>query len=525
MTGAFPHPNGLCPRWVAPLVVLFLACAPGPTRAEAVAEQSPRFEAVLKPLVGEGGEVAAIQVDALLHGGLQSDAGRLRLTAPIVYAGARGIADRVRDLKASDVTGELPLAPSDDPETPGGFPYFRHWEAQREAVFPVRFSYRTAVALPGEHRGPPFNIHPSAGGVSGGGSGFLVVPENADSSLSRVRWDLREFSNGALGVSSFGDGDFELPGPPNALWQGWYMAGPVGRFPLTGDLGGFSASWLGEFSFDPMAEMARAGDIYAWLGTFFEYLDPPPRYRVFMRIIDSDQTRFSGTALTGSFMLSGGPDSGRETGGEAPRGTFFHEMIHMWVGFVEGPMGVTSWFSEGLTTYYSLLLPYRGGYETLDELNRGINRLAASYFENPARLMSAVEIVQVGFGDEDIRHMPYQRGALYFADLDARIRAKSAGSRSLDSLMKEIFRKRESEQGFTFDHQAWIDRVTAELGDEAGTEFTERILEGNPFIPASDAFGPCFTSRPQEYEAETGTVAGVAWIRNPAVSEDQCRRN
>jgi hypothetical protein len=510
------------PPGIALALVVLLSIPPGCTTRPVPEAGPPRFEAVLKPLVGADGEVAAIEVDSVIHGALSPEAERLSLTAPVVYAGAYGIADRVKDLTVTDRRGRIRLKHEDDPINPAGFPFFRHWQAQRAVSFPVRVSYRAVVEPWTDRRGPPFNLKPSRGGVSGAGSGFLVIPENVDAEFSVVRWDLGEFGPGATAVSSFGESAFELPGPPKELWPGWYMAGMLGRYPDKGDADGFSSAWLGDFPFDPQEAMHLVGAGYAWLADFFGYLAPPPRYRVFMRVIDSPQTRFSGTALGGSFLLSGGPNSGQETDNEAPRGTFFHEMIHMWVGQVEGPPGVTSWFSEGLTSYYTLVLPVRGGFDTVEDLHAGINRVAERYYLSPALGMSAQAIADVGFGDEDIRSAPYARGALYFADLDGRIRAASGGERGLDDLMHGIFERRHNDPDYTFDREAWLAAVTAELGPEAVDEFQARIIEGAPFAPVSNAFGPCFEIHLTTFEKDGKRVPGYEWLRVPDIPDDQC---
>ena len=488
---------------------------------EAEPDQPPRYEAVLQPQLGADGEVTAIRVESVVYGALQEGVERFTLTAPIVYAGAYGIADRVKNLEVTDRRGSVALAHEDDPVNPGGFPFFRRWQAQRDVVFPVRVSWRTLVEPPTDRRGPPFNIRPSAGGVSGAGSGFLVVPTGVAASRSHVRWDLGAFGPGAAGLSSFGEGAFERDGSPAALWQGWYMAGPVGRYPEAGDVDGYSAAWLGDFPFDAYEAMQEAGEAYAWLGEFFGYLDPPPRYRVFMRMIDSNQPRFSGTALGASFMLSGGAHSGAETGGEAPRGTFLHEMIHMWVGGVEGPQGVTSWFSEGLTSYYTLVLPLRAGFGTVEEYGAGINRIAERYYTSPALGMSASDIAAVGFGSEEVRRTPYDRGVMYFADLDARIRERSGGAYGLDRLVRRVFERRQDEEAW-FDHDAWIEAVTEVLGPDAAAEFQARIIEGEPIAPVSNAFGPCFERRLTRYDVNGKAVPGYDWVRVADVSDEQC---
>jgi hypothetical protein len=300
------------------------------------------------------------------------------------------------------------------------------------------------------------------------------------------------------------------------------MAGPVGRYPETGDAEGFSAAWLGDFPFGPAEEMAKAGTSYAWLGDYFGYLSPPPRYRVFMRIVPYPIPRFSGTALGGSFMLSGPPNGLENTDGEPPTGTFFHEMIHMWVGQVEGPQGVTSWFSEGLTSYYTMVLPLRGGFEGVEDYAESVDRLPERYYTSPALGMSAEAITEVGFTNNDIREMPYVRGNLYFADLNARIRAKSGGARGLNDLMREIFERRHNDADYTFDHDAWVAAISAELGPEAEAEFQARIIDGVPFDPVPESFGPCFEREVAEYETESGSVEGYRWVRNEDIPEAQC---
>ncbi len=509
---------------LALLFSLAAGCSTSPSLLKLGPVDPPRFEAVLKPLVGDDGKVTAIEVDSVIYGALNADAGFLSLTAPVVYSGAYGIADRVKDLTVTDRKGKVVLESQDDPESPGGFPYFRHWKAMRQVSFPVRVSYHTEVEMPTDRRGPPFNIRPSKGGVSGAGSGFLVIPENVNSKLSRVRWNLDEFRVFSSGISSWGAGEFELAGSPAALWAGWYMAGPLGRYPAVGDMNGFSAAWLGDFPFEPMAEMERLRKVYSWLADFFEYLSPPPRFRVFMRVIESKLTHFSGTELGSSFMLSGGPHSGEETNGAAPRDTFIHEMIHMWVGEVEGPQGVSSWFSEGLTSYYTLVLPLRGGFETVEDYGEAIADVAKRYYTSPAISMSAEEIAKVGFGNEAIRSTPYSRGTMYFADLDARIRARSGGERSLDDVTREIFRRRHDDPDYVFDQNAWIEAITVDLGPEAGAEFNARIMQGEPLVPVSDAFGPCFERRPGTYTAEERKVEGYQWVRKPGVPDEQCSR-
>ncbi|MGH8221760.1 MAG: hypothetical protein ACREQZ_02190 [Woeseiaceae bacterium] len=501
---------------------LAVTLAPGSGVAAAVAAPGGRFESVLRPLRDGGTEVTAIEVESVIHAQLEADSGPLSLAAPIVYAFVPGIADRVEGLVATDSDGEIPLVAADDPVDPSGWPYYRHWRAGREVGFPVTIRYRSRVRPADGRRGPPFCIRATAGGVSGAGSGFLVLPENVTSTSSMVRWDLGELAPGSRAVTSFGEGEFELEGAPAELVQGWYMAGPFESYPPQGDADGFSGSWLGEFPFDAQGEMERAGRAYHFLGDFFEYLDPPPRYRVFMRVIGDPEARSSGTALTGSFMLSRGPIKPDDAESEAPRGTFFHEMIHQWVGAIEGPPGVASWFSEGLTSYYTNLLPMLGGFESVAEYGAGVNDIARNYYTSAARNLTAEQIGEVGFREEMTRRLPYQRGALYFADLDSKIRAATQGEENLHSFMRDIFQQRE--EGFRLDHDTWSELVGERVGPSARQGFLDVVIDGKTLVPASDAFGPCFERRPATFQTEAGgEVEGYEWLRVESIADETCR--
>lgn len=483
----------------------------------AAAAQAQTFEATFKPL-RDSEAVTAIEVRSVLRD-VPADALPFSLAAPVVYAGVPGIADRVQDLVVSDAQGLVPLTASDDPPAPGGFPYFRHWKPERPVSYPVTISYRSLVQPAGSRQGPPFGIRPSGGGVSGAGSGFLVIPDNVKGGVSHVVWDLSGMPAGSAGIASFGEGAAEVKGPPARLMQAWYMAGPVGRYPANSQDHGFSAAWLGSSPFDPAAEAAWSARLYTFIGEQLRYLDPAPPYRVFMRFLDTPPVG-GGTALPNSFMLSQA-SAPRDAQAKGPRRTLAHEMMHQWTGGIEAPQGVSSWFSEGLTTYLTAVVPKRGGFASVADFADEVKEIAEGYYGQPARTWSAERIAKAGFGDEGIRHVPYNRGALYFADLDARIRAKSRGKRRLEDALQPLFVARE--QGQRFDHAAWKAFVVRELGPGADQEFEARILDGELFRPHPNAFGPCFDLLPQTYVHKGEALEGYAFVRKPGIPDGSCR--
>src|SRR6185437_2297425 len=92
--------------------------------------------------------------------------------------------------------------------------------------------------------------------------------------------------------------------------------------------------------------------------------------------------------------------------------------------------------------------------------------------------------------DTRIRTLPYDRGAMYFAVLDGRIRRASGGKRSLDDLIREMVRRQRA--GRPADDAAWLALVGHELG-ESGLRLHADMLAGKLMLPESGDFGPCFS--------------------------------
>ena len=135
------------------------------------------------------------------------------------------------------------------------------------------------------------------------------------------------------------------------------------------------------------------------------------------------------------------------------------------------------------------------------------------------------EIVKVGFNDNNIRHIPYTRGSLYFADLDSRIRAHSDGKRNLDTVLFELFRRRE--RGERFDHGVWIKTVVAEAGPGA----RENWKGSSSRVPKrwcrhrmrSVHASSVAKLRPLWWTAKE-RPADYEWVRVTSIPDDKCRQ-
>ncbi|WP_084146118.1 hypothetical protein [Hyphomonas oceanitis] len=481
---------------------------------------SPSFTMTLHPTVNADGEVDAIEVEAVVTGGLEPGDESFKLMAPVVYVNVQNIANRVTDLKVTDVEGDVSFTIEDDEPVPGGYPYFRHWTAERPVEFPVQISYRALVQPEGGPRGPAFGIRPSAGGISGAGAGFMLVPENAASQNSTLDWDLTAFEKPSVGVTTFGEGAVKVPGPPYNVMQGWIMAGPAEHYPRVDTDSKFHAYWLGDFPFDERAAMAFTSEMYSYFDTYFDHLDPAPDYRVFMRLLDTPPYG-GGTALANSFMLSRGPLGKDEVYGESPKSTFVHELLHQWTGSLSGGPIDTNWFSEGLTTYFEYTLPFRAGHISVEEYVDGLNELSRKYYTGRARDWPISDIKKVGFGDDDIRHVPYQRGALYFADLDSRLRKGSGSQYGLHHFLSPLLKARESGE-LDLTTEAWSKAVSDVLGDDELAFVRSLHTDGETFFPAPDSFGRCVIGERTVLERNGESFEGMRWVPVPGMAPESC---
>jgi hypothetical protein len=479
----------------------------------------PTMNVVLHP-VREGADVAAIDVRVEVRG-VTLARQPFSVRAPIVYASVGGIADRIERLEVRDSIGVVKLDTLDDPVNRGGFPYYRHWRATRDVTYPVVLTYRSLPQSAPPVTGPQFAFRAHDGGLSSAGSGFMALPEVGGRLAIHVHWDLSALAAGSIAASTYGEGDVDVVGPPDRLIQAYYMVGPIGRFAPPGATGGFVAYWLGQPPFDAQREMEWASRSYAFQQAFFH--DSSARsYRMFVRAVPTARAPLGGTALQNSFMV--GTMSGRADSATGPRETIAHEMGHMFVGSIPGGGG-GPWFTEGLNVYYTRLLLLRSGLEPVSTYERSVNGTARAYYASPYRNAPADSLDRLGFslgvGAGSAQNVPYNRGSLYFALVDSKIRAASSGARRLDDIILPLFEQRR--RGEMWNAANLVAVFAKEYGPSALNDFQRLIVRGETVVPPSDAFGPCFERHETHSSVQGRDVAGYEWVRVPSVPDEKCR--
>lgn len=404
-------------------------------------------------------------------------AGAPLLAMPVVLANTESAARALTGIEASDAAGPLDLVAKDDPEA---LVFHRHWTASRAVVGTLHVRYRAPVdnTPPRRGSGPPIMLRIDGDGFSGAGNMFLMLPEAKTPYPITIDWDLSQMAPGATATSSYGEGDVALPaGPADRLARTVFMAGHMSREPAAVTGKGFSAAWLGQPPFDPHPLMQWTHRLHGWMARFFEDEGEPP-YRVFLRF--NPINAGGGTALINSFLTT----YNAATTADSVKGTLAHEMVHTWTS--NGP---GQWYGEGIAVHYQALLPWRAGLIGTQAFLDDLNETASRYYSNALNDVPNDQIAPRFWEDTRIRTLPYDRGGLYFAIIDARIRKASGGKRSLDDLVRTMIGR--ARAGQPVDEAAWLGLLAAEAGPEA-LALHKSMMEGGLMLPESGDFGPCF---------------------------------
>lgn len=476
------------------LTLMLFTSGPAGVKAQDVAAAHsrgphPSLEVTIRPDLGQEGNVSSVGA-SLTWMNAGNTGTRPGLRIPVVYAGITGIADSVQDSEVTDAAGKLSVEVADDPADAGGFMSWRRWKASREVQWPLNIHYRSQL-MTRLRPGPPFALRAKDGGMTGAGPGFLMLPDDTRVFNIHLRWDLRNMPPGSSGASSLGDGDVRSLGKMEELNSSYYMAGRIVRYPAQGSVDHFSAYWVGSPPFDAKAMMAWAAKCNSYYRKFFEDHRGTP-YRFFLRF-GADYNNVGGSGLTNSFMMFF-PD--KDIQGAELTSTHLiiaHEMVHNWVVGLEGPPGIIPWYHEGLAEYYSRLGTLRAQLQSADDYLRETNQAAVRYYSNPLRNIPNDQVPKLFWKERNAQVIPYDRGSLYFADVDSRLRKASHEKTSLDTIILSMLARHR--QGKPLTTGVYLGKLEAVLGPSAKEEFESVIVKGDTVVPPSNAFGPCFERR------------------------------
>ncbi|WP_419814300.1 peptidase M61 [Glacieibacterium sp.] len=377
----------------------------------------------------------------------------------------------VLDMTVADASGPVPMSMRTGDDSA--------WIAGRAVKGILSVRYRLPlhnIAL--VRGGPPIQLRVDGNSFSGVGNTLVAALAIDKPYRVAIGWNLASMGPGARAVSSYGDGDVELPaGPLSRLDSTVFMAGQLKQSPEP-RVGEFSAVWGGTPPFDPRPAMLWTARLHGWMSRFFRDEVEPP-YRVFIR--NNPMNGGGGAALTHSFLVT----YGAGVDGENLKSILGHEMTHTWTSNDD----LEKWYNEGNAVYYQALLAWRAGLIDDAHYLADLNETASRYYTNALRDTPEDQVAPHFWEDTRIRVLPYDRGAMYFAVLNDRIRKASGGKRSIDDLILAMNARMHA--GEKLSEAKWLDLLRAEIG-EAGPKLHRSMLAGGLMLPDSDAFGPCF---------------------------------
>jgi predicted metalloprotease with PDZ domain len=375
----------------------------------------------------------------------------------------------VEDLSVTDATGLAPVTSPSGEE--------RSWTSARAIKGDIVVRYRLPIEnTTPTQGGPPINPRIDGDGFSSQGAMLLMSPQTKAPYRVAIQWDLSAMGPGAEGVTSYGDGDVEIPaGPVKRLSDIVLMAGHIHRAPEK-NAGAFSAVWLGDPPFDPRPAMAWTAQLHKWMSSFFRDNTEPP-YRVFLRY--NPMNAGGGAALTHSFIAT----YGTGVTGENLKSILGHEMTHTWTA-----NDIGKWYDEGDAVFYQARLPWRAGLISTDQFLADLNETASRYYTNAMMHTPEDQVAPHFWEDTRIRVLPYDRGAMYFAVLDGKIRKASGGKRSVDDLIQTMIERARTDQ--PLNEAVWVDLLRKEIGED-GPAIHRSMMAGGLMLPDSDEYGPC----------------------------------
>jgi predicted metalloprotease with PDZ domain len=443
----------------------------------------------------QGGKVGTIDVEETI-GAPALKPGQTLLRMPIVSVNEPAALGDPKTLAARDAAGELGLTIADDPPDPSNFKQERTWAPVRATVGDVIVRYQASprVITPQTHAGPLIDVRAEGQGIEGALSLLLALPDTAWPRPVRLSWNLLEMPAGARAATSLGEGlSLTDTVSRETLGRSIFMVGPLHSVPPDGK-GAFAVYWLTE----PEWDLAGAADwthkVYDYYTRFWGASEQP--FRIFMRTTE----RFQGGGGGSFHSFIFGTVAGEKRDPDEVRDLMAHEAGHNFVGQLTDPGTGAQWYSEGANVYYTAVLPYRAGLVSLQHYQKVISTLVTGYYLNPLSNLPNAQVTRRFFKEHDAEVVSYQRGPLYFAAVDARLRAATGGRRRVDDLIKAMVAAQRDHR--PVDAGLWASLVRGALGDAGLADF-EGMMAGRPLDLPSDLFGACFRREPFSYHRYT----------------------
>jgi hypothetical protein len=375
-------------------------------------------------------------------------------------------------------------------------------------ALPIRLRYHVAAEVQSPARPPPVALDPDRLDAQAGA--VIALPAAIGETPFALRVDI---AAGALGpghgggraATSFGIGDARVARVrAEEVREAILVGGVLGHARLDGPEGHDEAAWFGFTAFDPRLAVADT----AAFRTAFRQLLGERGGTPAMLVIAADSRsagEFRASRHGRGVLLRVGM---QEPWSGPVRIATTTEVLHEWLGgrIWVGPSEAERasegmWFSEGLTRSMARELLHRFGLISPAELAAEVEGLVALAVTSPLRVHGHAGLAR-RVADRERGALPLlvARGALYALRIDALIRTRSGGKRSLDDVLRALYARATAQRG-PLPTEAWQEAVASELGAEQATREHAAFERGGPVVLPDDALGPCFAAVERTYAA------------------------
>jgi predicted metalloprotease with PDZ domain len=371
----------------------------------------------------------------------------------------------------------------------------------REPRGALTLDYRIATVL---GNGPETGLELDPDRFVASGDAVLFLPAGWEEQKLAATIEVHGQALGAKGVAaatSFGVGERrEKQVRGRALGEATYAAGAFGTAVLDATEGHDEVAWLGYTTFDPRP---IAGDLASFRTAARQvYRDDDPSPATLLFLVDArPRGAFVASRRAGAVSVR----LGLTEPWSAPlRIAVATELLHatlgekLWIGPTEPERELEStWFSEGLVRHCARELLFRFGLLSSAEMADEVHGLFGLVTTSPLRARKRATLSPKEPGAVPLM---IARGALYATRLDALLKGKSGGKRSLDDLLRALLGRAREQHG-PLPTSAWLEAVTAELGADEAAKFVRIVEEGAPPELPKTALGPCFSTSARRYTA------------------------
>jgi predicted metalloprotease with PDZ domain len=201
-----------------------------------------------------------------------------------------------------------------------------------------------------------------------------------------------------------------------------------------------------------------------------------------------------------------------------------HEYFHTWNparlgGAYDGDREPAAyWFSEGFTDFYARRLLLRMGAFNLEQFAAAWNLVLAQYAGSSVRTAPGELIVTDFWKNDQVKSLPYQRGAILAATWDRRLREASTGRVGMDDVMRAM-RDRAGKPGATIAKSPDLFvEVAKGFGLDVRDDLARFVRRGEPTLLPEHVFGSCLQvqtldlpifERGYAVDSKTSVITGV----------------